>query len=225
MCCEIFGEVPPSGPPGRPPDDRLGGTNSGRVRLRRFHESPSRVLVGTLRGGRVMCELPHRRNGRPVGSGRVTIDLADGLDQCGSVAAPGQFRRYRPASFYLFPAIASRRWPSARGWVPSRAGDRSDIIGASPLSARPRASSQRPGRLFDLPWRSGPDGRPRTAWRLFPLRRHRAAEVVPPPADVGRQDQPGYTRQRAQDQCGAERDQSSDGYRHHGLGSPVRCWR
>ena len=64
-----FGEVPPSGPPGRPPDDRLGGTNSGRVRLRRSTGSPPRRVSrghaahadAVMRGAATRAEWATRR--------------------------------------------------------------------------------------------------------------------------------------------------------------------
>ena len=164
--------------------------------------------------------------GDPSGARRVTIDSADGLDRAAgrsphrTISVATGLRLFLP----VLPAITSRfaGLPGPRAGSPSDGGRSLATLSVlRHLSARPRAASQRPRRTVRLHrvWRSGTDGRPRTAWRLFPLRcpsGQLRSGACRQPSHVGRQDQPGDVRgQRAQDQCGAERDQSGDGYRHH----------
>ena len=89
------------------------------------------------------------------------------------------------------------------------------------LSARPRLAAQRargPVRIHP-PWRSSAHSHPRTARRLLSLRRpsrQLRGGASCRPSHGGRQDHLGdVRRQRAQDQHGAQRNQSRTGHRYH----------
>ena len=164
--------------------------------------------------------------GDPSGARRDPADPADGLDRA-AARSPGRTIAVAAGLRLLLPVLAASA-RSVAGLSGPRARPPAD--GGRPLaplpllrhlSAGPRAAAQRPRGPVRLhrPWRSGADRHPSSSRRLFSLRRpsrQLRGGARCRPSHGGRQDHPGDVRgQRAQDQCGAERDQSGDGYRHH----------